>query len=97
MAGFAYDQLLGGDYMFGRLETQYRLNFASPLYGITLIGGFTAEAGRMDKPLTEISLRGWQRSFGAYIAANTFLGPVYLGVADAKHGRGRVYLFIGSP
>ncbi len=97
MTGFAYDQMLGGDYMFGRLETQYRLNFASPLYGITLIGGFTAEAARMNKALTETSLRGWQRSFGAYLAANTFLGPVYLGVADAKHGRGRVYLFIGSP
>ncbi len=97
MTGFAYDQMLGGNYMFGRLETQYRLNFASPLYGITLIGGFTAEAGRMNKALTETSLRGWQRSFGAYLAANTFLGPVYLGIADAKNGRGRVYLFIGSP
>ncbi len=97
MTGFAYDQLLGGDYMFGRLETQYRLNFASPLYGITLIAGLTAETARMNKPLTETSLRGWQRSFGAYLAANTFLGPVYLGIADAKNGRGRVYLFIGSP
>jgi NTE family protein len=97
MTGFAYDQLLGGEYMFGRLETQYRLNFASPLYGITLIGGLTAEAARMNKALTETSLRGWQRSFGAYLAANTFLGPVYLGLADAKNGRGRVYLFIGSP
>jgi NTE family protein len=51
----------------------------------------------MDKLLTETSLSGWQRSFGAYIAANTFLGPVYLGVADAKNGKGRFYLFIGSP
>ena len=97
MTGFAYDQMLGGEYMFGRLETQYRLNFASPLYGITLIAGLTAETARMNKALTETSLRGWQRSFGAYLAANTFLGPVYLGVADAKNGRGRVYLFIGSP
>ena len=97
MTGFAYDQMLGGDYMFGRFETQYRLNFASPLYGLTLIAGVTAEAGRMSKPLTETSLSGWQRSFGAYLAANTFLGPVYLGVAEAKNGRGRFYLFIGSP
>jgi NTE family protein len=97
MSGFAYDQLLGGDYMFGRLDTQYRFNFASPLYGVTLILGLTAEAARMNKLLTETSLHGWQRSFGAYLAANTFLGPVYLGVADAKNGRGRVYLFIGSP
>jgi NTE family protein len=97
MSGFARDQMLGGDYMFGRLETQYRLNFRSPLYGLSLIAGVSAEAGRMDKVLTATSLSGWQRSFGAYIAANTFLGPVYLGVADAKNGTGRFYLFIGSP
>ena len=97
MAGFANDQMLGGDYMFGRVEGQYRLNFASPLYGLTLIAGVVAEAGRMNKLLTETSLSGWQRSFGAYLAASTFLGPVYVGVADAKNGRGRFYLFIGSP
>ncbi len=97
MSGFARDQMLGGDYMFGRLEAQYRLNFASPLYGLSLIAGVLAEAGRMDKLLTETSLSGWQRSFGAYLAASTFLGPVYLGVADAKNGKGRFYLFIGSP
>lgn len=97
MSGFAHDQMLGGDYMFGRLESQYRLNFASPLYGLTLIAGVVAEAGRMNKLLSETSLSGWQRSFGAYLAANTFLGPVYIGVADAKHGKGRFYLFIGTP
>ncbi len=97
MSGFAHDQMLGRDYMFGRVEAQYRLNFASPLYGLTLIAGVTAEAGRMNKLLSETSLSGWQRSFGAYLAASTFLGPVYLGVADAKNGKGRFYLFIGSP
>ncbi len=97
MSGFAHDQMLGRDYMFGRLESQYRLNFRSPLYGLSLIAGVVAEAGRMDKLLTETSLSGWQRSYGAYLAASTFLGPVYLGVADAKNGKGRFYLFIGSP
>ena len=97
LTGFANDQMLGGDYMLGRLEAQYRLNYLSPLYGLTLLAGVVAEAGRMDKPFTETSLNGWQRSLGAYIAANTFLGPVYLGVADAKNGKARFYLFIGTP
>lgn len=97
LSGFANDQMLGGGYTFGRAEAQYRLSFASPLYGLTLLGGIVAEAGRMEKPFTETTLNGWQRSFGAYIAANTFLGPVYLGVADAKNGKGRFYLFIGTP
>jgi len=97
LSGFANDQLLGGRYTFGRVDAQYRLHYASPLWGLTLIGGVTAEAGRMQKPLVADSLTGWQRSFGAYLAANTFLGPVYLGVSDAKNGRGRFYLFIGTP
>jgi hypothetical protein len=64
---------------------------------VSFIGGVVAEAGRMDQRLTEPALEGWQRSFGAYLAASTVLGPVYVGVADAKHGKGRFYLFIGTP
>ena len=97
LSGFAPDQLRGQDYAFGRLEGQYRLPFASPFFGLTLIGGVLAEAGRMNKPVTETTFTGWQRSLGAYIAANTPVGPVYLGVADAKNGKGRFYLFIGTP
>jgi NTE family protein len=97
MAGFARDQMLGGDYLYGRLESQYRLNFASPLWGLTLIAGVSAEGARMNKLLTETSLSGWQRSLSAYLGANTFLGPIYVGVADAKNGKGRFYLIIGTP
>jgi NTE family protein len=97
LSGFASDQLLGGEYFFGRLETQYRLKLAIPVLGLSFIGGLVAEAGRMNKRLTETALDGWQKSFGAYLAASTSLGPVYVGVADAKHGKGRFYLFIGTP
>ena len=77
---------------FFREEFGYRRETVS-----WIIGGVAAEVGRMDKPFTETSLRGWQRSLGAYLAADTFLGPVYLGVADAENGKGRFYLFIGTP
>ena len=89
--------LRGEDYAFGRIEAQYRLDFANPFYGLALIGGVLAEVGRMHKPITETSLKGWQKSFGGYIAADTFLGPVYLGVSEAENGKGRFYLFIGTP
>jgi len=97
LTGFANDQMLGGDYSLGRLEAQYRLSYASPLFGLTVLAGVIGEAGRMEKPFTETSLTGWQRSLGAYLAASTPLGPVYLGVADAKNGKARFYLFIGTP
>lgn len=97
LSGFANNQMRGGDYVFGRLEGQYRLNFGTPLYGLTVLAGISVEAGKMNRQFTETSLEGWQRSFGAYLAATTPLGPVYFGVADAKNGRGRFYLFIGTP
>jgi NTE family protein len=97
LSGFAKDQMLGAEYMLGRLEAQYRLHYASPLWGLTLIAGVLAETGRMSQPFTETALTGWQRSFGGYLAANTFLGPVYLGVSEAKNGKGSFYLFIGTP
>jgi NTE family protein len=97
LSGFAVDQLRGGEYAFGRLEGQYRLDLDTPLYGLALIAGLAVEGGRMTKPYTETSLTGWQRSLSAYIAANTPIGPIYLGVADAKNGKGRFYLFVGTP
>ncbi|HEX5130034.1 MAG TPA: patatin-like phospholipase family protein, partial [Usitatibacter sp.] len=50
LSGFAVDQLRGAEYTFGRLEGQYRLDLDTPLYGLALIGGISAEAGRMTKP-----------------------------------------------
>jgi NTE family protein len=97
LSGFAVDQLRGAEYTFGRLEGQYRLDLDTPLYGLALLGGVAIEAGRMSKPYTETALTGWQRSVSAYIAANTPIGPIYLGVADAKNGKGRFYLFVGTP
>ena len=97
LSGFAQGQLMGGDYAFGRVEAQYRLHYASPLWGLTLIAGVMGEAGRMNKPLIDSPITGTQRSIGAYLAANTFMGPVYLGVSEARNGKGRFYLFIGTP
>src|SRR5205085_8547712 len=72
LSGVAEGQLLGDEYVFGRVEAQYRLHWASPLWGLTLIAGVMAEAGRMDKPFVANSLVGMQKSFGGYLAANTF-------------------------
>jgi hypothetical protein len=68
-----------------------------PVLGLSFIGGLIAESGRMNKRITEVALSGWQSSFGAYLAASTALGPLYLGFADGKNGKGRLYLFIGTP
>ena len=98
LSAFAPNQFLAEEYGYGRLELQYLLTQPVPLVGLELIAGLTFEAGRVRKPITEPDLAsGWLNSYGAYLAASTPLGPVYLGIADAKKGRSRFYLFIGTP
>jgi NTE family protein len=97
LSAFANDQLLGEEFAYGRIEAQWRLTKPIPLLGLNLIAGVLAETGRMKRPVTEPNLTGWQNSFGAYIAANTFFGPVYFGYSDGKNGSGRFYLFVGTP
>jgi NTE family protein len=98
LSAFANDQLLGGQYEYGRIEAQWRLTKPIPLLGLNIIAGAIAEAGRMRKSATELALEGvWLQSYGVYIAANTFLGPVYFGYSDSKKGEGRFYLFVGTP
>ncbi|QJR09996.1 hypothetical protein DSM104443_01047 [Usitatibacter rugosus] len=98
LSSFANDQFLGEQYEYGRLEAQWRLTKPIPLLGLNFIAGAIAEAGRMRKSQTELALDGvWLQSYGIYIAANTFLGPVYFGYSDSKKGEGRFYLFVGTP
>jgi NTE family protein len=97
LSGFAPDQLLGDEVLFGRLTLQQRLYQASSFFGTSVYAGASAEAGRMGVRFTEPNLSGWQSSYSVYLAANTFLGPVYFGYGYAPNGRSRWYLFLGTP
>ncbi len=97
LSSYATGQILGEQYAFGRLEVQYRLTKPMPLLGVAAFAGVTVEAGRMNKLFAEPKLTGWQNSYSVYLAANTPMGPAYFGYADGKNGKGRVYLFIGTP
>ncbi len=98
LSAFAPSQFLADEYAFGRVELQYPLTQPIPLLGFEMIAGAMYESARIRKPLTEPGLAsGWLHAYGGYLAANTPLGPVYLGFADSKKGRSRFYLMIGTP
>jgi len=97
LSGFANGQMRGDDYAYGRLEAQYKLTKPIPLLGLQMIAGVQAEAGKMNRLVTEPQLAGWQQSFGVYLAANSAFGPFYLGYSDARNGKGRFYFFLGTP
>ncbi|HEX4943535.1 MAG TPA: patatin-like phospholipase family protein [Usitatibacteraceae bacterium] len=97
LSAFAPDQILGGEYGLGTMQVQWRLTRPLPIFGLSLLAGVSYETGRMRDPITESNLTGRLDSYGLYLAANTPLGPMYLGYADTSGRSGRFYLFIGTP
>jgi NTE family protein len=97
LAGLMQGQLVGDNLTYYRGEVQYKLTQPIPLLGLALIAGLQAESGRIAQPAISSMSSAWQRSYGAYLAANTAIGPIYLGYSGSKTGRGHVYFFIGTP
>ncbi|MGE0355310.1 MAG: patatin-like phospholipase family protein [Burkholderiales bacterium] len=97
LSAFAPGQILGPEYGLGTVQAQWRLTRPTPILGLSLFGGVSYEMGRMRRPYTETSLTERLDSYGIYLAANTPLGPMYFGYADASGRPGRFYLFIGTP
>ena len=78
-------------------EGQFRLTQPLPLLGLSLLAGIQVESGRMKKPFTEPNLTGWLNSYGVYLSTTTAFGPAYFGYSNGPDGKGRVYLFLGTP
>ena len=97
LSAFAPGQIIGGDYALATLQAQYRLNKPVPLLGLQALVGVTVERARMRDSITEPNLTGNIDSLGVYLAMNTPLGPIYLGFADSRGRKSRVYFFLGSP
>jgi NTE family protein len=97
LSSLAPGQIRGDELSYARGEVQYKLTKPIPLLGLSLTAGLQLEAGRMGAPVIGTTLTGWQQSIGAYLAANSILGPIYFGYSDGKNSKGRLYFFIGTP
>ena len=97
LSAFAPGQILGQDYGLATTQLQWRLTRPMPILGLSLLGGISLETGRMRQPITDPGPTGRLDSYGIYFAANTPLGPMYIGYADARGRPGRFYLFVGTP
>ena len=97
LSGFADGQLIGDDYLLGRLTLYRKLIRASSTYGLNVYLGTSFESGKMKLRYSEPALSGWQNSYSIYLAADSILGPVYTGVSYAPGQKARWYLFLGTP
>lgn len=96
--GYALEELTGESFAVARAMYRYRLNAESrglinvPIYvGATLVtGNVWARDGdpRWDDLRVGANL---------FLAADTLIGPVFLTIGAADHGRSAFYFFIGKP
>lgn len=95
LSGYQTGELLGTRAQLARLVYAYRLSGPGLLQGMEL--GLSAEAGRVRDVLQDPDHHGTLRSHAAYLAVDTPVGPLYLGVGVSASGSSAAYLFLGLP
>lgn len=94
-SGYATGQLLGESLEYGRLLYYRRMFRGTLLQGA--FGGLSLEMGRVRNPLVPTKRDGVLRSASLFVAADTPLGPAYLGYGHAQDGNNNWYFFLGRP
>jgi NTE family protein len=94
-SGYRTGQLYGEDLAFGRLMYYHRVLQGSLLEGA--YGGFSLEAGTVGNPLVRDSPTGLLKSASIFIAADSPIGPAYLGYGFAQDGNTSLYFYLGRP
>ena len=94
-SGYATGQLLGENLKFGRIMYYRRITRGRLLEGA--YGGISLEAGKVGNPLVPGSPGGSLRSASIFIAADSPLGPAYLGYGHTDDGNSSFYFYLGTP
>jgi len=94
-SGYAADQLLGEELVFGRVMYYHRVLEGSILEGA--YGGISLEVGKVGNPLVAENTEDWLKSSAVFLAADTPIGPAYLGYGRAEDGNDSFYFYLGMP
>jgi NTE family protein len=98
LSGYRINQLAGREYAFGRAMYYNRILPLPDLLGSGIYAGGSAEVGWItDNRVNSEQQQGTLWSASAFLGADTFLGPAYLGAGFAGAGRWSLYLLLGAP
>lgn len=92
-SGYKTGQLYGENMTYGRVMYFHRIMKGSILEGA--YGGFSLEAGRVGGPLIPGNFEGLLKSGSVFVAADTPIGPAYLGYGRAQAGIDSFYFYLG--
>jgi NTE family protein len=97
LSGYRITQFTGREFWFGRLMYYNRTLPLPEILGSGVYVGGSAELGRIADRVDRLGSPGTLWSGSAFLGADTFLGPLYLGLGLATSGNWSVYLLLGVP
>jgi len=94
LTAYQPDQFYGNYLLYGNATYLFRaLNFG--LFGQSVFVGTSLEVGNVGTSRADFSARNLKKSVSAFVGANTFMGPVYFGLAVAPAGAFNLFLQFG--
>jgi len=97
LSGYRIGEFSGREMAFGRLLYYNRAIKMPDLLGSGVYLGGSLEAGRIQSRIDGLPNDNTKYSASAFLAADSFLGPAFLGLGVAPGGRWGVYLLLGAP
>ncbi len=94
-SGYQRGELSGASFGVFRPTYLYRLGTLSPIVGKGIYAGGWLEVGNFWPSRDDVRLDDLRYAVTLGLGAETVVGPVYLAVGFAEHGRRQIYLSIG--
>ncbi len=97
LTGFASGQLIGDDVAYGHVRAERVIGRAPLGLRGEMRLGLALEAGKVAMPYAQQRSDGWLNSVTVYLAGETPVGPVFLGIGRGSGGSVNAYLVVGAP
>jgi len=97
LSGYRINQFTGREFWFGRLMYYNRTLPLPEILGSGIYVGGSAELGRIIDRVDGMPSPGTLWSGSAFLGADTFLGPLFLGLGMGSSGNWSLYLLLGVP
>ena len=94
-SGYSTGQLAGEKLQFGRVMYYHRILRGSIFEGA--YSGVSLELSRIRDPLVPGNSEDWLKSASVFLAADSPIGPMYLGYGHAADGNSSFYFYLGRP
>ncbi len=97
LSGYRLNEFAGREFWFARAMYYHKIFPLPDILGSGVYIGGSAEAGHMSNRFDGLPSPGQLWSGSAFLGADTFIGPMFVGFGLAPAGRWSLYLLLGAP